>query len=264
MKKYAAAIRITFALLTCLILIFTAVAAYSQSPAAPISLPKISLGVEQAQSPKDAVLTLQIVAVMTILTLAPSILIMATCFTRIIVVFHFLKQALGTQTQPPSQLLTGLALFLTFYVMQPSLNQANSTGLQPYLRDEITQEQAVTNIVKPFREFMLRHTREEDLALFVKLSGAEKPAALDDVSTLTVIPAYSLSELRMAFQIGFIIFIPFLVLDMVISSILMSLGMMMLPPQLISMPIKVLLFVMVDGWNLIVKSLMESIVSPGG
>lgn len=148
--------------------------------------------------------------------------------------------------------------------MQPSLNQANSTGLQPYLRDEITQEQAVTNIVKPFREFMLRHTREEDLALFVKLSGAEKPATLDDVSTLTVIPAYSLSELRIAFQIGFIIFIPFLVLDMVISSILMSLGMMMLPPQLISMPIKVLLFVMVDGWNLIVKSLMESIIGPGG
>lgn len=264
MKNSTYSLRIVTALLAGFFVIFAAAPALSQTPSTAVPLPKISLGVEQAQTSKDVVLTLQIVAVMTILTLAPSLLIMATCFTRIIVVFHFLKQALGTQTQPPSQLLTGLALFLTFYVMQPSLNQANSAGLQPYLRDEITQEQAVTNIVKPFREFMLRHTREEDLALFVKLSGAAKPASLDEVSTLTVIPAYSISELRIAFQIGFVIFIPFLVLDMVISSILMSLGMMMLPPQLISMPIKVLLFVMVDGWNLIVKSLMDSIIGPGG
>lgn len=245
------------------VLIFAAPDVAAQSNTA-MPLPKVSLGIEEAKSSKDVVLTLQIVAVMTVLTLAPSILIMMTCFTRIIVVFHFLKQALGTQTQPPSQLLTGLALFLTFYVMQPALNEANSTGLQPYMRDEITQEQAVTNIVKPFREFMLKHTREEDLALFIKLSGAGKPASLNEVSTMTIIPAYSISELRIAFQIGFVIFIPFLVLDMVISSILMSLGMMMLPPQLISMPVKVLLFVLVDGWSLIVKSLMESIVGPGG
>jgi flagellar biosynthesis protein FliP len=198
---------------------------------------------------------------MTVLTLAPSILIMMTCFTRIIVVFHFLRQALGTQTQPPNQLLTGLALFLTFFVMQPALNQANKEGIQPYMRDEITQSQAVENIVKPFREFMLRHTREEDLGLFVKLNGEEKPNDVSEISIWTIIPAYSISELRIAFQIGFLLFIPFLVLDMVISSILMSLGMFLLPPQLISLPIKVLLFILVDGWYLIIDSLMKSILS---
>lgn len=231
---------------------------------APLPLPKLSVGVDQSTSPKDLVLTLQIVGVMTVLTLAPSLLIMMTCFTRIIVVFHFLKQALGTQTQPPAQLLTGLALFLTFFVMQSALNEANNNGLQPYLKDQITQEQAITNVVKPFREFMLKHTREEDLALFVKLSGTEKPASINDVSTLTIIPAYSISELRISFQIGFIIFIPFLVIDMIISSILMSLGMMLLPPQLISLPVKVLLFILVDGWNLIISSLMKGIMNPGG
>jgi flagellar biosynthetic protein FliP len=229
-----------------------------------LPLPKLSVGVDQSTSPKDLVLTLQIVGVMTVLTLAPSLLIMMTCFTRIIVVFHFLKQALGTQTQPPAQLLTGLALFLTFFVMQSALNEANNKGLQPYLKDQITQEEAITNVVKPFREFMLKHTREEDLALFVKLSGAEKPASINDVSTLTIIPAYSISELRISFQIGFIIFIPFLVIDMIISSILMSLGMMLLPPQLISLPVKVLLFILVDGWNLTISSLMKGIMNPSG
>ncbi|MFN8362032.1 MAG: flagellar type III secretion system pore protein FliP [Candidatus Kapaibacterium sp.] len=251
-------------LLLALVLMLCAMPMLAQSSPTPLPLPKISLGVDQSSSPKDLVLTLQIVAVMTVLTLAPSLLIMMTCFTRIIVVFHFLKQALGTQTQPPAQLLTGLALFLTFYVMQPALNEANNNGLQPYLKDQISQEQAVENVVKPFREFMLKHTREEDLALFVKLSGAQKPANMSEVSTLTIIPAYSISELRISFQIGFIIFIPFLVIDMIISSILMSLGMMLLPPQLISLPIKVLLFILVDGWNLIVSTLMKSIMNPTG
>jgi flagellar biosynthetic protein FliP len=186
---------------------------------------------------------------------------MMTSFTRIIVVFHFLKQALGTNTQPPNQLLTGLALFLTFFVMQPVLNEANQAGIQPYLREEISQDQAVDNIVKPFREFMLKHTREEDLGLFLKLSGEEeRPNDISEVSTWTIIPAYTISELRTAFQIGFMLFIPFLVLDMIIASTLMSLGMFLLPPQLISLPIKILLFILVDGWHLVIDSLMRSIM----
>jgi flagellar biosynthetic protein FliP len=225
-----------------------------------IAIPKLSVNVDMADGKDDLVLTLQILAVMTILTLAPSILVMMTSFTRIIVVFHFVKQALGTTTQPPNQLLTGLALFLTFYVMQPVINEANEKGLQPYLREEITQGQAVENMLAPFREFMLKHTREEDLGLFVKLSGADRPNSIEDVTIWTIIPAYSISELRMAFQIGFMIFIPFLVLDMIIASTLMSLGMFLLPPQLISLPVKVLIFVLVDGWYLIVDSLMKSII----
>ena len=225
-----------------------------------ITIPKLSINVDMADGNDDLVLTLQILVVMTILTLAPSILVMMTSFTRIIVVFHFLRQALGTQTQPPNQLLTSLALFLTFFVMQPVINEANQKGLQPYLREEITQEQAVNNMIQPFREFMLKHTREEDLGLFIKLSGGDKPNTIDDVSIWAIIPAYSLSELRVAFQIGFLIFVPFLVLDMIIASTLMSLGMFLLPPQLISLPVKVLIFVLVDGWYLIVDSLMKSII----
>ncbi len=225
-----------------------------------LPLPALSLSVNNGSNPSDMGLNIQLLMVITVLTLAPSILIMMTCFTRIIIVFYFLKQALGTHTQPPNQLLTGLALFLTFFVMQPVLNQANREGIQPYLKEEITQEQALDKIVVPFREFMLKHTRQEDLGLFLKLSGAEKPNDISQVSTMTIIPAYSLSELRIAFQIGFLLFIPFLVMDMIIASTLMSLGMFLLPPQLISLPIKVLLFILVDGWNLIVDSLMRSIM----
>jgi len=225
-----------------------------------LTLPTVSINVNNSDKSDDLALNLQILAVITVLALAPSILIMMTCFTRIIVVFHFLRQALGTQTQPPNQLLTGLALFLTFFVMQPVLDQANSKGLQPYIREEITQSQAVDNIIQPFREFMLKHTREEDLRLFIKLSGKDKPADINEVSIWTIIPAYSISELKMAFQIGFLLFVPFLVLDMVIASVLMSLGMFLLPPQLISLPIKLLLFILVDGWYLVIESLMQSII----
>lgn len=241
------------------VFLFGAVAVHAQDGGS-LTLPKLSLGVENADNSKDFVVTLQILMVLTVLTLAPSILIMMTCFTRIIVVFHFLKQALGTQSQPPAQLLVGLALFLTLFVMSPVLDEANSKGLQPYLRDEISQSAAIDSMVKPFRAFMLKHTREEDLGLFIKLKGDQRPKNLDDVSIMAIIPAYTLSELRMGFQIGFIIFIPFLVIDMIISSILMSLGMMLLPPQLISLPVKVLLFILVDGWALLVGTLMESIM----
>ncbi len=205
-----------------------------------ISIPNITLSVDTQDEGDDLILPLQLLLVMTVLTLAPSILILMTCFTRIIIVFHFLRSAMGTQTQPPNQLLTGLALFLTFFAMQPVLNQANSEGIQPYMREEITQSEAVDRIVEPFREFMLKHTREEDLGLFIKLNGEDKPYDITEVSTFTIIPAYAISELRIAFQIGFLLFIPFLVLDMVIASTLMSLGMFLLPPQLISLPIKIL------------------------
>lgn len=235
----------------------------SQQPQTPnVSIPSVSVNVDMEGDDKELVLTLQILTVMTVLTLAPSILIMMTCFTRIIVVFHFLKQALGTHTQPPSQLLAGLALFLTFFVMQPVIDQANNEGLMPYMRDEISQQQAVDNMIQPFRDFMLERTREEDLGLFIKLSGGDKPRDVDDVSIWAIIPAYSISELRMAFQIGFLLFIPFLVLDMVVSSTLMSLGMMLLPPQLISLPIKILLFILIDGWHLVIESLMMGIMNP--
>lgn len=225
-----------------------------------ISLPKLSVSVDDTNDKNDVVLTLQILGVITVLALAPSILIMMTCFTRIIVVFSFLKQALGTHSQPPNQLLTGLALFLTFFVMQPVLDEANEKGIQPYMNDQISQDQALDAVILPFRTFMLKHTREEDLGLFIKLSGEEKPNDISEVSTWTVIPAFAISELKTAFQIGFLLFIPFLVLDMIIASILMSLGMFLLPPQLISLPIKILLFILVDGWYLVIDSLMKGIM----
>ncbi len=255
--KYKFIIKFTLLLL----IIFNVNTAFAQiGTGGMTAIPKLSISVDKANSNEDYAMTLQILLVMTVLTLAPSILIMMTCFTRIIIVFHFLKQALGTTTQPPNQILTGLALFLTFYVMQPVLNEANQNGLQPYMREEITQEQAIDNMVKPFRQFMLKHTREEDLGLFLKLSGKDKPKDINEVSTWTIIPAYSISELRIAFQIGFLLFIPFLVLDMVIASVLMSLGMFLLPPQMISLPVKLLMFILIDGWYLIIESLMKSIV----
>lgn len=242
------------------LLIIGSCVATAQQSSPGLPLPTVTIGVQQTQNPKEFTTALQILLVLTVLTLAPSILVMMTCFTRIVVVFYFMKQALGTQAQPPAQLLVGLALFLTFFVMQPVLDRANREGLQPYLRQETSQDSAIVRMVQPFREFMLRHTREDDLRLFVKLSGKDKPRSLDDVSTWAIIPAYTLSELRLAFQIGFIIFVPFLVVDMIVSSTLMSLGMFMLPPQVISLPIKVLLFLLVDGWHLLVESLMKSLV----
>jgi flagellar biosynthetic protein FliP len=239
--------------------LFATPEAFSQN----VSIPKISLGLDGTSpaSPQEFSTTIQILLVLTVLTLAPSILVMMTCFTRIIVVFYFLRNALGTATQPPNQLLTSFALFLTIFIMRPVLNEANTNGLQPYLEDKITQEQAIDSMVKPFRAFMLKHTNEEDLGLFLRLMNNEqRPNSIEDVSIWAIIPAYTISELKIAFQIGFLIFIPFLVLDMVIASTLMSLGMMLLPPQMISLPIKVLLFVLVDGWHLIVDSLIQSIV----
>ena len=232
----------------------------AQPPANPgtVPLPKITLDVETAKDPEDFSITLQLIFLMTILSLAPAILIMLTSFTRIIIVFHFIRQALGTQQIPPNQVLIGLALFMTFLVMAPTWNAIHDNALRPYLDREISQQEAYEQAMQPIREFLLKHTREKDLALFVKLIDDKKPDTPEDISTLTLVPAFAISELRVAFQIGFIMYIPFLIIDMVVASVLMSMGMMMLPPMMISLPFKLLLFVLVDGWYLLVSSLMNS------
>ena len=203
-------------------------------------------------------LSLQILLTLTVLSLAPSILIMMTSFTRIIVVLSFMRSALGTQQMPPNQVLIGLALFLTFYTMSPYWTTINNKALQPYLANAITQEAAMTEAVKPVREFMFKQTRENDLALFVNLSEIPRPNSPDDVPTTTLIPAFVISELKTAFQIGFLIYIPFIVIDMIVASTLMSMGMMMVPPVMISLPFKLLLFILVDGWHLLIRSLVTS------
>lgn len=238
------------------LLIFTQTI-FAQPGQTPLPLPNISLGVGQSNSPNDLYITLQIILLITILSLAPAILIMLTSFTRIVIVFHFLRQALGTQQVPPNQVLISLALFLTFFIMKPTFDQVNREALQPYLKKQITQQQALEKAVKPIRQFMFKHTREKDLALFLKLSADQKPLNKDQVSTWALIPAFVLSELRLAFQIGFLLYIPFLIIDVVIASILMSMGMFMLPPMMISLPFKILLFVMVDGWYLLISSLIN-------
>jgi flagellar biosynthetic protein FliP len=239
-----------------LLILFVAGVADAQEKVVP--LPKISLEVGKATKPEDVSVTLQILFLMTILSLAPAILILTTAFTRIVVVLHFLRQAMGTQQVPPAQVLIGLAMFLTFFVMAPTWSRVNQEAIQPYMNSTITLEQAYDRGVVPMREFMLRQTREEDLALFVRLASVDKPQSREDVPLHALIPAYAISELRIGFQIGFLLFIPFLVIDMVISSILLSMGMMMLPPVLISLPFKILLFVLVDGWHLVIQSLLES------
>lgn len=243
-------------LIIVLLVLFVAGVADAQEKVVP--LPKISVEVGKATKPEDVSVTLQILFLMTILSLAPAILILTTAFTRIVVVLHFLRQAMGTQQVPPAQVLIGLAMFLTFFVMAPTWSRVNQEAVQPYMNNTITLEQAYDRGVVPMREFMLRQTREEDLALFVRLASVDKPQSREDVPLHALIPAYAISELRIGFQIGFLLFIPFLVIDMVISSILLSMGMMMLPPVLISLPFKILLFVLVDGWHLVIQSLLES------
>ncbi|HEY9187390.1 MAG TPA: flagellar type III secretion system pore protein FliP [Ignavibacteria bacterium] len=232
--------------------------AFSQAAPTPLPLPKVTIGIDKAQKPEDVSLTLQILLIMTILSLAPALMILMTSFTRIIIVFHFLKQAMGTQQVPPSQVIVGLAIFMTFVIMAPVFKDANDNALQPYLKNQITQDSAYNRAIKPFRDFMFKQTKEEDLALFIKYSGGEKPENRENISTLTLIPAFALSELRTGFQMGFLLFIPFLMIDMIVASILMSMGMMMLPPVFVSLPFKILLFVLVDGWYLIVETLIKS------
>lgn len=225
--------------------------------AAAQPVPKLTIGVEKSSSPRDVAVTLEILFLITVLSLAPAIIMMMTSFTRIVIVFHFLRQALGLQQMPPNQLLIGLSLFLTFFVMHPVIEKVNDNALQPYLNEKINSGQALDNAMSPLRDFMLRQTREKDLALFVKLAKLDRPATPVEIPNHVLIPAFVISEIRLAFQIGFLVYIPFLVIDMVVASVLMSMGMLMLPPAMVSLPFKILLFVMVDGWYLIVGSIIE-------
>jgi flagellar biosynthetic protein FliP len=224
----------------------------------PVVVPRVTFGVSPAESPKDVALSLQIIFLLTILSLAPSIVIMMTSFTRIIIVLSLTRNALGTQQMPPSQVLVGIALFLTFFIMAPVFKTVNETALRPYLNQEITHVEALKKAEEPMREFMLKQTRKKDLALFINLSRMEKPKTRADVPTHVVIPAFLVSELKSAFEMGFIIYLPFLVIDMVIASTLMSMGMLMLPPIMISLPFKLLIFILVDGWALIARGLVLS------
>ncbi len=201
---------------------------------------------------------IQLLILFTILSLAPSILIMMTSFTRIIIVLSFLRNAIGTQQTPPNQVLIGIALFLTFFLMAPIAAEVNQEAIQPYLSGDINQEVAIDTALVPIREFMFRQTKDKDIALFLKIAKIDKVNEIEDIPTRVLIPAFIISELKTAFQIGFILFIPFLVIDMVVASTLMSMGMMMLPPVMISLPFKLLLFIMVDGWNLIIGQIITS------
>jgi len=253
-RKIPAWMRLVFwvALLT------VALVAWGANSASAQTIPKVSIGVEPTKDAQDLSTALQIVLLLTVLTLAPSILVMMTSFIRIAVVLSFLRQAIGTNQMPPNQIIIALALILTFFIMAPVANKAYDEGLKPYLAGEISQDQAFDKGMEPIRTFMLKQVREKDLALFVNLSGLEQPKNKDDIPTRILIPGFVLSELRTAFQIAFVVFIPFLIIDMVVASVLMSMGMLMLPPIMVALPFKILLFVLVDGWYLMVKALVES------
>jgi flagellar biosynthetic protein FliP len=224
-----------------------------------ITLPSLSLSFPSgAQKPADTVAVLRIIIMLTVLSLAPAILIMMTSFTRIVVVLSFVRQALGTQQMPPNQLIVGLALFLSFFVMAPTWKAMTENSIEPYLNEKIDQKTAYERAEAPLRDFMFAQTREKDLELFLSLSKSEKPKNRTEVPTYVLVPSFVISELKTAFQIGFMLYLPFLVLDMVVASVLMAMGMMMLPPVVISLPFKLLLFVLVDGWELVVGSLVKS------
>lgn len=201
---------------------------------------------------------ISLLLLITVLSLAPAILVLMTSFTRIVIVLGFVRTSLGTQQMPPNQVLIGLALFMTLFVMAPTFSQVNEQALQPYLKNEITQTEALAKAADPMKAFMYKHTRPKDLLLFMDYTKTEKPESYKDIPITVLVPAYAISELKTAFQMGFMIFVPFLIIDMVVASTLMAMGMMMLPPVMISLPFKILLFVLVDGWYLVVKSLLSS------
>jgi len=244
------------ALLVSLVALLAALLLDSGLAAAQTPVPSLSIGIDSAETPQEVAVSLQILFLLTVLSLAPAILVMTTSFTRIIVVLSFVRTALSTNQTPPNQVLIGLALFMTFFVMAPTWMEVYEEALQPYLAGEIAQEEALARAAEPVREFMFRHTRERDLALFIEMSGGERPVDPSDVGTEALIPAFIISELKSAFQMGFVLFVPFIVIDMIVASTLMSMGMLMLPPVMISLPFKILLFVLVDGWYLVARSLL--------
>lgn len=223
-----------------------------------LTLPSLSLSFAESEKPSDLVGVLKIIMMMTVLSLAPAILVMMTSFTRIVVVLSFLRQSFGAQQIPPNQMIIGLSLFLSLFVMAPTFKVIGETALEPYLNEQIDQKTAFEKAITPMREFMFSQTREKDLSLFLNLAKSAKPQNRDEVPTHILIPAFVISEMKTAFQIGFMLYLPFLVLDMVVASVLMAMGMMMLPPMMISLPFKLLLFVLVDGWELVVGSLVRS------
>ncbi len=223
------------------------------------NMPTLALSLSGGQTtPEKVSILLEILALLTVLSLAPGIVLTMTSFTRIIIVFHFLRQAMGTQQMPPNQVLAGLAIFVTVAIMAPVGTEINQQALQPYLNEEIGYKEALLRTEKPLRAFLFKHTREKDLSIFYSIAGEERPRNREEVKTQLLIPAYIISELKTGFQIGFLIYVPFLILDMVVASVLLSMGMMMLPPVMVSLPFKILLFVMVDGWNLLLGSLVNS------
>jgi len=239
--------------------VLPAIAAAATAPTAPtLPIPSLNIGVGAAKSPTQVVAALQILLLLTVLALAPTLLVMVTSFTRIIVVLSFVRTALGTQQTPPNQVLIGLALFLTFFTMNPVIRAVNTNALQPYMKNQISQSVALDRAAAPLRTFMFKQTREKDIQLFYSISKEPRPKAQADVPTYLLIPAFVISELKTAFEIGFAIYIPFIVIDMVVASILLSMGMMMLPPIIISLPFKILIFILVDGWNLTVAAIFQS------
>lgn len=251
-------LRPAFSLLVAIALFLPVSAAMA---AAPLPIPSINIGVADSTKPAEVATSVKVLVLFTVLSLAPSILMMTTSFTRIIIVLSFLRQALGTQQTPPNQVIVGLALFLTFFVMSPVFSKVNGDAFQPFLAGQITQDEAWEKGTAPLKTFMLANTRDKDLSLMVGLSRMPRPANARELGMTVLTPAFVLSELRVAFQMGFLIYIPFLVIDMVVASVLMSMGMMMLPPIMISLPFKLMLFVLVDGWNLVVGSLIKSFVT---
>ena len=221
------------------------------------NLPIITIGARSAENPEETATAVQILLLMTVLTLAPSVLIMTTAFTRIIIVFHFIRQALGVQSMPPNQVMVGLALFLTFFIMAPTFTNVYDKSFTPYLEGNVSQDSAFSIASVEMKKFMLRQTGEKELELFLGLHRGKMPKTSLDIPLQVVIPSFILSEFRIAFQIGFILYLPFIIMDMVIASILMSMGMMMLPPMMISLPFKILLFILVDGWYLLVQSIIN-------
>ncbi|MCA0754047.1 flagellar type III secretion system pore protein FliP [Paenibacillus sp. N4] len=240
------------------VIVLQLLAMFFQNQAFAEPLPDVSINIGDGDGAASGTSALSILLLITVLSVAPAILVLMTSFTRIVIVLGFVRTSLGTQQMPPNQVLIGLAMFLTFFIMAPTFSQVNEVALQPYLKGEISQTVAFEQAAVPMKKFMFSQTREKDLLLFMNYTKTEKPENYEDIPLTVLIPAFAISELKTAFQMGFMIFIPFLVIDMIVASTLMAMGMMMLPPVMISLPFKLLLFVLVDGWYLIVKSLLLS------
>lgn len=244
----------TFAWLFLFILLLT-----SSAMGAPADLPKLSIGISQSQNSQDIAMSLRIILFLSVLSLAPAIIMILTSFTRIIIVLAFVRQAIGTQQIPPNQILISFALFLTFVTMTPVITDIHQNAYKPMMENKISQQEALKKTMKPLREFMFKQTRKKDIALLMEASRLPQPRSKDDVPTMVLIPSFVLSELKTGFEMGFALFIAFIIIDMVVASILMSLGMMMIPPMMVSLPLKIMIFVMADGWHLVAKSLIQSL-----